>query len=472
MNNKYNIITAMYRTNLLFMEDQPSIQQIEHTLTTTNPHTMIPGSKQIVKKALKDNYGVTNKQEMEQVVSGLLRSVLEDGIFYNALLDLFYTNPGEFTNVTSEKARTYFSDDKIKSFSAPYKPLWETYHVIDDFDSQSNEMREMLAGFFQSKNSSIMNAVAALFDKNKSWLVRTRGLSMTGFQLSRIVSIVSDSNVCEYITDEETESLLNFYGSITETLFPNWESFLFSAIFGKQLMSAASGTFIIDSADYIMGCYKFAAHPAKLYEISGLWPGSDLSEFCSQISNIYEVKLDPKETSIGESEPRYAFLRSTVLPIFQKYGVEYLFDMKFCELEYAVPMADVNSLAYGELDHHCNKTKLELDKDEIPFLASSKTLITNKRIRIVEKKLFKKTLHTFSWKDKLNFSQTFSSLDLIVIQVNGKEMLHMPRNYEKAGISKEDNVYLERDKIVQYYNEDIKNALLAFAELNQVLGSL
>lgn len=472
MNNKYNILTAMYRYGLLFMEDQPSIQQIENTLTTTNPHTMIPGSKQIVKKALNDNFGISNKQEMEQVASGLLYSVLEDGIFYNALLDLFLANPKEFSSVTSEEAEAYFSDNKIKALSTPYTPMWEKYHIIEDYNAiLDDEMKELIIGFFRGENSSNVKSIAALFEQNQSWLSNTRGLSMTGFHLSRIISIISDSNVSGYITDEETESLLNFYGSITESLFPNWESFLFSAIFGKQLMSAASGTFIIDSADYIQSCYKFAAHPAKLYEVSGLWQGSDMTVFCSQISSIYKVNLDSKETAVGESEPRYAFLRSTVLPVFKKYGVEYLFDMKFCELEYAVPMADTKSLSYGELEHFCDKTKLELDEDEIPFLATSKTLITNKQIRIVEKKLFKKVLHTFSWKDKLDFSHTFSALDLIIIQVNGKPMFNMPRNYEKAGISKSDDVYLEKDKIIQYYSEDIKNALLAFAELNQVLGS-
>ncbi|WP_085833139.1 DUF1266 domain-containing protein [Clostridium merdae] len=472
MNNKYNILTAMYRYGLLFMEDQPSIQQIENTLTTTNPHTMIPGSKLIVKKALSDNFGVSNKQEMEQVVSGLLYSVLEDGIFYHALLDLFYANPKEFSSVTKELAEDYFSDDKMKVISAPYTPLWEKYHIIEGYNSNiDDEMKELIIGFFQDENSSNVKSIAALFEQNQSWLSKTKGLSMTGFHLSRIISIISDSNVSGYITDEETASLLNFYGSITESLFPNWEAFLFSAIFGKQLMSAASGTFIIDSADYIQSCYKFAAHPAKLYEVAGLWQGSDMTEFCSKISSTYKVNLDSKETAVGESEPRYAFLHSTVLPVFQKYGVAYLFDMKFCELEYAVPMADTNSLSYGELDHFCNKTKLELEDDEIPFLATAKTLITNKRIRILEKKLFKKELHTFSWKEKLTFTQSFSKLDLIILQVNGKAMFHMPRNYEKAGISKSDDVYLEKDKIIQFYSEDIKNALLALAELNQVLAS-
>lgn len=50
-------------------------------------------------------------------------------------------------------------------------------------------------------------------------------------------------------------------------------------------------------------------------------------------------------------------------------------------------------------------------------------------------------------------------------------MFNMPLNYEKVGIIKSDNVYLQRDKIIEYFSDDIKNALLAFAELAKILGS-
>ena len=50
-------------------------------------------------------------------------------------------------------------------------------------------------------------------------------------------------------------------------------------------------------------------------------------------------------------------------------------------------------------------------------------------------------------------------------------MFHLPRNYKNAGISKKDDVYLDKDKVLEYYSEDIKNAISAFSELNRVLGN-
>jgi hypothetical protein len=472
MNHKHIVLTAMYRYGILFMSEQPSMEQIKDKLTTTNPHTVIPGSKMLVKKALSDNFGVNNRQDMEQVVSELTHSIWSDGPIYHALIDIFLNDPEAFASLTPEQVEVYLSDDnRISGYMMPFSPAWEQFQLIEDMHQHLDFFKSSVLDFFTSGSFGGLEYLNELFQKNKSWLAYTNGLSMTGFHLSRAVSIIADSHVCGYLTDEETAPLLDFYGSLTEALFRDWESFLSSAILGKQLMSAASGAFIMDSADYVHSCYKLAAHPGRLLEVSGLWVGSDCTALCGQLSKLYGLSLDDAETQVGESDPLLAFVQSTVLPVFRKYGVEYLFDYEMCELEYTVPVADQDSPSFSFMGDFLKRTKHKYDADEIPFMINSKLLITNKNIRFFEKKLLRKKLHTFSWADKLAFTYELTGLDLIAFKVNGITIFKMPRNFKKAGISRTADTFLEKNDVLKHYSEDIQNALRAFSELNDVLQS-
>lgn len=473
MNNKYIILTAMYRYGILYMGDKPSLEQIRDVLITTNPHTVIPGSKMLIKKALSDNYGIKSPQDAGTVIDELVQYVWTDGIIYSGLIDLFLNAPGYFASMTYEQAEEYLhGEEKLREYIKPFSPVWEQFHLAEDFNPLLEDIKITILDYFQPENDDERKELSQLFEKNKSWISLTRGRSMAGFHLSRVISIIADANMCGYLEESKTEELLNYYGSFTEALFDNWETFLASAVFGKQLMSANSGTFILDSSDYVESCYKLAAHEGKLLEVSGLWAGSDMTEFCRQIEKTYGVSLDEKESQLGGSDPRYTFAQSRIFPVLEKYGVEYLLDQEICELSYTVPVSDTESGPYYDMEALLKKKRFEQSPDEIAFIAHSKLLVTDQNIRVMEKKLFGSKIHTFPWTQKLQFSYDFTKLDLIAFKVNGITMFHMPRNYKKAGISKKDDVFLDKDQVLKHYSEDIKNALLAFSELNQVLGGI
>lgn len=472
MNNKYIILTAMYRYGILFMEDKPSPEQIRDVLTTTNPHTVIPGSKMIVKKALKDNYGINNREDMLLVVDGFMEYAWAEGIVYSALIDLFLNAPGEFRSMPPEQAGEYLSaGDRLLQYTAPFSSALEQFHLKDDFENLLQDIKITILDMFQEENQKERDNLALLFEKNLSWLSLTEGRSVAGFHLSRAISILADSQACGYLTDLEAEELLNRYGTFTETVFDNWQSFLASAVLGKQVMSSDGGAFVLDSSDYLNSCYKLAAHEGRLLEVSGLWQGSDTAEFCREIGKSYNLTLNAAESEVGEADPIFSFVQSRVLPVFQKYGVEYLLEEEFCELSYTVPVADQNSESYYDMEAIVKKKWFQKDPDEIPFIGHSKLLITSHGIRIIEKKLFSSRLHVFPWTQTLQFSYDFSKLDAILFKVNGMTMFSMPRNFKKAGISKKEDVFLEKEQIKNYYSEDIHNAILAFTELNQVLGN-
>ncbi|WP_394523437.1 DUF1266 domain-containing protein [Lacrimispora sp. JR3] len=471
MNNKYIILTAMYRYGILYMEDKPSLEQIRDVLTTTNPHTVIPGSKMLVKKALNDNYGIKNLQDAENVIDGLMEYVFTDGIVYSGLIDLFLNAPGDFASMSYEQAEEYLrKEEKLREYITPFSPVQEQFHLTEDLNDCLEDIKISILYFFQPENAGERKSLSQLFEKNRSWLALTKGRSMAGFHLSRLISIIADATMCGYLEDSKAEELLNHYGAFAEALFDNWETFLSSALFGKLLMSSNSGTFILDSSDYVKSCYKLAAHEGRLLEVSGLWTGSDTTELCRCLGETYGVSLEKGESKAFGSDPRYAFVQATILPVFEKYGVEYLLDQEMCELSYTVPVSDTESGPYYDMEALIKKKRFEQSSGEIPFIAHSKLLVTDQSIRIIEKKLFGSKLHTFSWTQKLQFSYDFTKLDLIAFKVNGITMFHMPRNYKKAGISKKDDVFLDKEQVLKHYSEDIRNALLAFSELNQVLG--
>lgn len=311
--------------------------------------------------------------------------------------------------IRSSQAEEYLhGEEKLREYITPFSPVWEQFQLAEDFNPLLEDIKITILDYFQPENDDERKELSQLFEKNKSWISLTRGRSMAGFHLSRVICIIAGANMCGYLEESKTEELLNYYGSFTEALFDNWETFLASAVFGKQLMSANSGTFILDSSDYVESCYKLAAHEGKLLEVSGLWADSDMTE----------------------------------------------------------------SGPYYDMEALLKKKRFEQSPDEIAFIAHSKLLVTDQSIRVMEKKLFGSKIHTFPWTQKLQFSYDFTKLDLIAFKVNGITMFHMPRNYKKAGISKKDDVFLDKDQVLKHYSEDINNALLAFSELNQVLGGI
>ena len=110
MNNKYIALTAMYRYGILFMEDKPSDEQIKNILTTTNPHTVIPGSKFFVKKALNDNFGIKNELDMKNVINSLTDALFES-VIYNMFIDMFLQYNSDFINFDIDKAKEFFENN-------------------------------------------------------------------------------------------------------------------------------------------------------------------------------------------------------------------------------------------------------------------------------------------------------------------------------------------------------------------------
>lgn len=276
MNHPVIMLTAMYRNELLQLENRPSAVQVKQVLTTTNPHTWVFGHKRLLKKALRENFDIQNQKHMLQVIDELTVSILDEGTLFYGLIALYLQNPAEFPTLTTAQVQAYFAEEcKALPDDNALLRIWQALCPTVPKAEFLKMVQENLLHYFMPENKEEKTALLSMFEESHSLLPLTEGMSTTAFHLSRIVSIVADCAACGYIPEEQAKSLLDQYETLTTSLFTNWQAFLASAILGKQWMSWAHGQFIVDAKDYTNACLELAAHPMKPLELSGLWVGSN-----------------------------------------------------------------------------------------------------------------------------------------------------------------------------------------------------
>ena len=468
MNNKYIIFAAMYRYEGIFMENNPIDEKVVDALTTIGPYVKIPNAKSLVKKALNDNYGINCKKNLQQVVSEYINNSWTDGIIYHILYDIFKKNGNRLREVSSEQVKVILSDEEImKGYVKPYEPAWDKYQAIDDLNLHLKDFYDMTMEYFNPENIASLESLETIFAENDFYIKHTGGFSMIGFNFSRVISMLADSCLCGYLTEEEAEKLLNFYGSLTEELFGNWQIFLSSCVFGKQLMSGATGDFIIDVRDYIKNCYNIAVHPRKLLEISGVWVNSDVNDF---IKAFHDICFDEAREDVQKIKT-IDFFEKTIVPVFKQHMADYLFTNTSNETRLYY-VANTTEVQYGVniFDAYVDVFKDDLQKDEIPFLVSDYSIFTNKGIHIHVKKLFRKKQKIFySWKESLNLEWKVTTLFSILLIVNGYKTLPLNPNYSRIGKSQRELMNESRKEVEPIFKEDMNQVGNALKELQKVL---
>ncbi|QIB69376.1 DUF1266 domain-containing protein [Aminipila butyrica] len=239
----------------------------------------------MMKKALQENYGIRSRKTMQDEIDSFTMTICEDCAIYGLLIELYLFNPTKFLHTTSDEAQVLLATLLEDNQKNPLGQIWKALQLREAQGEYVQNISKTAANFFEDENMDYVRELYELFQKNRTWLTKTGGMSFAGFQLSRIISILADSHMCGYLSDDAARKSMDYYGAIAEQLFPNWEAFLFSAVLGKQMMSGASGQFIIGAADYIASCCALAAHPSKLLELSEVWVGSDTTFFVNSFTN-------------------------------------------------------------------------------------------------------------------------------------------------------------------------------------------
>ncbi|WP_438496835.1 DUF1266 domain-containing protein [Paenibacillus sp. IHBB 3054] len=153
------------------------------------------------------------------------------------------------------------------------------------------------ADYFEEDSASLLQEIASLFHHNKDWLAYTKGLSWSAFNYSRAISIIAGAAVSDIITEQEASELCDYYGSAAESMFGDWQTFLFSAILGKQLLTPNEDRFILGANDYIgfeMGTKRITKYTITGNGVTILEIGPNLNRL--GLSKAKTLTLSKKET--------------------------------------------------------------------------------------------------------------------------------------------------------------------------------
>lgn len=468
MQNNYVILTAMYHYAPSFFEGSPSKEKLRDKLLSFNPHK-IPGAKLMVKKALDSNYGITNREQLDQTIHELMLCNWWDGPIYAILIDLFLAQPEAFSQLTPRHVEEFLSDfSRLDTYIARFAPVNEIWESPEQKEEYLKELLSSIPLYFSPESAEVLQELETLFRHNQSWLSNTAGVSWAAFNYSRIISIIADAAVCGYVSEEEASEMCNHYGSMAVHLFRDWQTFLFSAILGKQLLTPKEDRFILGANDYIEGCYQLAASPLRPLEISGIWPNSDLSLLVATYAG--EFSADPRQnTKTSRAIDKYEQL---FLPLFRKYGVDYFLQEKKGDavFYYAPNDAEMSSgITYYEmtLERFAN----ELDADETPLLVCDKCLLTDKYIRIHIKKLFRKAQKlVIPWNGPIELQWEVNGLQNIHLRVNGLKTFEIRPNLDRIGMTATQALGLSKKETQEAYGPDLENLNRAIQELKQVLS--
>ncbi|WP_148466800.1 DUF1266 domain-containing protein [Paenibacillus senegalimassiliensis] len=469
MQNQYVILTAMYRYAPTFFSDHPSPEKLSAKLLSFNPHT-IPGAKALTKKALESNYGITNRSQLEATIDELMLCNVWEGPLYAILIDLFLESPERFSQLRPQDVEQALNEQsKLNTYLSRFSPANQMLNDSEHKQEYTKELVSNVAAYFTEDAKATLEALEALFRHNQAWLHHTDGTSWAAFNYSRAISIIADGAICGYLTEEEAGQWCDKYGSMAERLFRNWQTFLFSAILGKQLMTPAQDRFILGANDYIEGCYKLAVSPLKPLEISGIWPGSNLSALIQAYEGQYSN--DPS-VNVKKSGPIDLYER-TVLPIFRKYKVDYfLLEKKGNAVFYYSPTESAQSGDASYFDMYLEDFEGELEPGEIPFLTTEKCLFTNKYIRIHVKKLFrKKQKLAIPWNGAVELKWEPTGLQDIRLNVNGQAALDIRPNLDRIGMTTSQTLGLSKKETQELYAPDLENLNQAIRELKQTFSA-
>lgn len=172
-----------------------------------------------------------------------------------------------------------------------------------------------------------------------------------------------------------------------------------------------------------------------------------------------------------QAENEIRLYSDTVLPIFQKHGMDYFLDDAFVdERFFQTPSSSPVNFGVTVFDADLDTFRSEMDSDELPFFVAAKCVFTNKGVHVLIKKLFNKKYLFFPWNNAMQFEFKITSLSMIDVYVNGEKTIQIMPNLQRLGMSQDDVWNMSTKKLPELFQPDIQNLTNAFGELQQVLG--
>ncbi len=227
---------------------------------------------------------------------------------------MFLHQPNDFLQLKPEIVKETLSDfSKVSTYVNRFA---EMNHLLKDEGHKQDYIEKLIAAttdYFEEDSASLLQEIASLFHHNKDWLAHTKELSWSAFNYSRAISIIADAAISDIISEQEASELCDYYGSAAESMFGDWQTLLFSAILGKQLLTPNEDRFVFganDTSKDAISLPQVPSNPLRSLVCGPIATVVNLLPFTPKI--IQKIALKTRRRQVQSTCMKTSFCRSSV----------------------------------------------------------------------------------------------------------------------------------------------------------------
>ncbi|MGL4383025.1 MAG: hypothetical protein ACRCTA_04850 [Bacilli bacterium] len=461
MQHKYMILSSMYRYTNYFFEENPSLDDMKSEFLDT-ARSKLKVTNLMAKPLLKKWYDIEEEEDVDSVIALQFSDFYDHMIVISNLIKMKLASNDLMVYKDEDVLNEYFKSDQYFAsidYAQEILSLLKRNELINEnVVVDEVKIKETLKKMFTFEQQ--IAAYSEFLTTYSSWLTLIENQSISAFNLARVCDIIAFANVGRYYSDAKATRLLDAIGNVTTTLFSDWQTYLISAMMGKDYMIEDHDEVIT----YQLDCLKMATNPLKPLEISGVWTNSDIS-----LLQAYLPKIDIKGPG-NVYEKTLALGNEVINSLLSKYDLEYLLEENADSRILRVALDDENEDSYLFYQPSI-ESPFEVNIDEIPLIlrypmVAEKVLMTTKGIQVKKKKFLKKaTLTKIAWSQVNEITYKIDKLSQVAIYADDQVIMNVEVNFKAKGYGENEFRGLEDNVLIEKFQDNLNNIVAFFKEV-------
>ncbi|HJD93169.1 DUF1266 domain-containing protein [Bacteroides coprosuis] len=471
MLNKYTSLCSVYRYTSHFEQvvDAKTIQKEFYDTVSLKDKA----EEALIRKNLENIYDITDEESAIATIEDYMSNSIWLHPMFSILVDVWRDQLDVLEQDTTQIDDLMLTDEylieKVKSYTTDFDENDKEFIV--------NSVKDQLMDLLSCPESKKL--FIQFFNKNEILIQLAGNYPVWGFELARLVEVMTKANDLGYLTDEQLTTYLNKVGECVESKFSSWEQFLASCALGKLYTSQnrdVKSVFVHSQEEYIKNVYGLITSPNRILLDSGLWGNSSFANIKQALEVQFHLKPVKKEY-LAEYEAN-AQLEGQSIALFNKYlgdplkekGVDnYVLENWQLNNVYSAEN-DINdgSTFWKQVYDLKEKFDLFFSKEEIPILILGKQVITNRALYLVKRKFLKRKLETIPLPDvQFDFEVEYTQAYLKVLY-KGMTLTHFQLEASRVGLERDDLFKKNKEEVFQLFEKDIQSLKDVFNSLRTI----
>lgn len=268
MHSKYLLFNSVYKIIEGSIDEATTSSEIATILTTEKKIKKSDLLYRMMKRTLKDNFDITNRQSLHDTLNYYTNKFYYENPFYAMSIAIYINDPSIFEFLTVHQLKKdYLTDTHLEE-------LMSTFSSMTGFDfyepSRKKEYFDKFRLYFIREHANKREVLTKIYKKNRVYLKPIATQGICGFDFLRMVDVVVNSYRVNYISASETRRLLTEISIQIESTFTHWHSYFSSLIIGKTLMMQEDSfdkESVSDFTEFLEGLHSLSG---ILYQTPGL----------------------------------------------------------------------------------------------------------------------------------------------------------------------------------------------------------